>query len=43
MGGSYTTNIADSDHDGTLMGSHLEKPSDIKGFPYFPTGTSSLL
>jgi len=26
-----------------MMGSHLQTPEDIKGFPYFPTGTSSLL
>ena len=43
MGKSYTSNIATCDFDGTMMGSHLNTPEDIKGFPYFPTGTSSLL
>jgi arginine kinase len=26
-----------------MMGSHLESPEDVKNFPYFPSGTSSLL
>jgi len=43
MGASYTSNIASADVNGTMMGSHLETPEDIKGFPYFPTGTGSLL
>ena len=25
------------------MGSHLSTPEDITGFPYFPSGTKSLL
>lgn len=25
------------------MGSHLKSPEDITGFPYFPSGTTSLL
>jgi len=32
-----------SDVDGTKVGSHLESPNDIKGFPQFPSGTTSLL
>merc|ERR1711990_847167 len=36
-------NFANADVDGTFMGSHLKNPEDIKGMPYFPTGTSSLL
>ena len=26
-----------------MMGSHLKSPEDIKSFPYFPSGTTSLL
>jgi len=26
-----------------MMGSHLKSPADIKSFPYFPSGTTSLL
>ena len=26
-----------------MMGSHLESPEDVKNFPYFPSGTTSLL
>ena len=48
MGASYTSNIATSKHsecnfNGTMMGSHLKDWDDIKGMPYFPSGTSSLL
>jgi len=43
MGASYTSNIADAAVDGTMVGSHLTTPEDIKGMPYFPTGTKSLL
>ena len=43
MGAQYTSSIAECSFDGTMMGSHLKEPEDIKGFPYFPTGTSSLL
>lgn len=28
---------------GTMMGSHLQTPEDITDFPYFPSGTTSLL
>merc|ERR1712178_305268 len=43
MGAQYTSSIADAAVDGTMVGSHLNSPDDIKGFPYFPTGTGSLL
>jgi len=43
MGAQYTSSIADAAVDGTMMGSHLSSPEDIKGLPYFPTGTKSLL
>ena len=43
MGAQYTSNIAETEFDGTMMGSHLNDPSEIRGFPYFPTGCSSLL
>jgi len=47
MGASYTSNIsttpAEAAVDGTMMGSHLSDWDDIKGMPYFPSGTSSLL
>jgi len=51
MGASYTSNIAETwgpfskgpAVDGTMVGTHLESPEDIKSMPYFPTGTKSLL
>jgi creatine kinase/arginine kinase len=51
MGKSFTSNIAESwgpfgggaTVDGTMMGTHLGSPDDIKGMPYFPTGCKSLL
>merc|ERR1712195_8936 len=43
MGAQYTSSIADAAVEGTMMGSHLSTPEDIKGMPYFPTGTKSLL
>jgi len=52
MGKSFTSNIAESwgpfgssaaASPGTMCGSHLESPEDIKGLPHFPTGTKSLL
>ena len=47
MGKSFTSNLvhrpAEADFDGTLMGSHLGDWDDIKGMPYFPGGTKSLL
>merc|ERR1712151_1072426 len=43
MGAQYTSSIADAAVDGTMVGSHLNSPDDIKGLPYFPTGTKSLL
>jgi len=43
MGAQYTSNIAESAFDGCMMGSHLKDPESITGFPYFPTGTKSLL
>lgn len=43
MGAQYTSNIASAEVNGTMMGSHLKSPEDIKHFPYFPSGTGSLL
>merc|ERR1711998_220657 len=43
MGAQYTSSIADAAVDGTMVGSHLNSPEDIRGLPYFPTGTKSLL
>merc|ERR1719253_1730193 len=43
MGAKYASSLAEAEFDGTFMGSHLETPEDIKGYPYFPTGTGSLL
>ena len=48
MGAQYTSSIAtaqpaEAAAAGTLMGSHLKDWDDIKGMPYFPAGTSSLL
>ena len=43
MGAQYTSNVASAAVDGTLMGSHLNSPDEIKGFPFFPSGTNSLL
>ena len=31
------------DADGMMMGSHLSDPSTITKFPFFPSGTKSLL
>lgn len=47
MGKAFTSNLASNpaecEVDGTLMGSHLKDWDDIKGLPFFPTGTKSLL
>ena len=52
MGKSFTSNIAtpmepmaecEGSEPGTMMGSHLKDWDDIKGMPYFPAGTKSLL
>jgi creatine kinase/arginine kinase len=47
MGASYTANIAqnpaEASFNGTMVGSHLKDWDDIKGLPYFPSGTKSLL
>jgi hypothetical protein len=48
MGGAYTTNLqgqntADAKCNATMMGSHLRDWDDIKGMPFFPSGTDSLL
>merc|ERR1711990_181636 len=43
MGAQYTSSIADAAVDGTMVGSHLSTPEDIKDLPYFPGGTKSLL
>lgn len=43
MGAQYTSNIAEAEFDGTMVGSHLSSPSEVRGFPYFPTGCKSLL
>jgi hypothetical protein len=43
MGASYTANMAECQQDSCLMGEHLKTWRDIKGFPYFPTGTGSIL
>ena len=47
MGRSFTSNLVTSmgecEPAGTMMGSHLNDWDDIKGVPYFPAGTKSLL
>ena len=47
MGASYTSNIAqnpaEAGSNGTMVGSHLRDWDDLKGLPYFPSGTKSLL
>jgi len=43
MGQQVSSNMADCAVDGTMMGSHLNNPAEITSFPYFPSGTSSLL
>jgi creatine kinase/arginine kinase len=47
MGKSFTSNLvtsmAECEPSGTMMGSHLNDWDDIKGTPYFPAGTKSLL
>ena len=43
MGAQYTSSIADAAVDGTMMGEHLASPEDIRGMPYFPSATKSLL
>ena len=47
MGFKYASAIASTENengfDGTFMGSHLRDWDDIKGMPYFPAGTTSLL
>ena len=43
MGANYTSNIAEAAPTGTMVGSQLNDWDDIKGMPYFPTGTKSLL
>ena len=47
MGAQYTSSCAstpaEAAFDGTMMGSHLGDWDEIKGLPYFPSGTKSLL
>ena len=47
MGAKYASSLstteADASFNGTMMGSHLRDWDDIKGLPYFPTATTSLL
>ena len=48
MGSSYTSNLhtpqpAQAAFDGTFCGSHLGDWDDVKGMPFFPSGTKSLL
>ena len=47
MGATYTSTCASTPAEaavnGTMMGSHLNDWDDIKGMPYFPSGTKSLL
>jgi len=50
MGVKYAQSMATFEKDeteaavnGTMMGAHLRDWDDIKGMPYFPSGTSSLL
>jgi len=43
MGQQVSSNIANCEVNGTMMGEHLQTPEDIKGMPYFPAGTGSLL
>ena len=40
MGSQASTSV---NVDGMMMGSHLKCPEEIKSFPYFPSGTKSLL
>jgi len=39
--GSQFSNQADA--DGMMMGYHLKDASEVTKFPYFPSGTKSLL
>lgn len=53
MGNQFTSQVShlflnvskltDAGADGCMMGSHLNTPDDITGYPYFPSGTTSLL
>ena len=48
MGAQYTSNLtgtkmAEAAVNGTMMGDHLRDWDDVKGMPYFPAGTNSLL
>merc|ERR1712166_962732 len=51
MGVKYASNMAtlgdnkeaEADGNGTMMGAHLGDWDDIKGMPFFPSGTGSLL
>jgi len=35
--------MTSADADGMMMGSHLKDASEITKFPFFPSGTKSLL
>jgi len=43
MGSQASSNYAEAELNGTMMGDHLTSPEDIKSMPYFPAGTKSLL
>ena len=43
MGSQFSSQIAQADARGTLVGPHLGSPEEIKEFPYFPGGTKSIL
>jgi len=43
MGNQTATHFAEADVEGTMMGAHLKTPEDIKAYPYFPSGTTSIL
>ena len=43
MGSNFSSQIATCDPQGTLCGPHLQSPEEIKEFPYFPSGTTSIL
>merc|ERR1712242_441353 len=45
MGQQFSGQMTDAaiDADGCMMGSHLSDPSQITKFPFFPSGTKSLL
>lgn len=43
MGQQLSGQMVNADPEGMMMGSHLNDPAEVTKYPYFPSGTKSLL